>query len=317
MPRFLSACILPVLLWSCAVIPTARVEGRGADTESWWKTQPRGEWSSYERIFPQTPWFEIYKIRPGVTAIYEPGQFEEVISFLIEGDNEVLLFDTGLGISDMRALVRTLTDKPLTVINSHSHYDHIGGNHQFDRIIAIDTPRSRKRQRGLSREATAEYVSQAWMNPAKIAPGFNRNDYAIQPFEIKQFIAEGHVIDLGGRQLEVLHIPGHSPASIALHDVDNQQLYVGDTFYLAPLYAHLEGSVKGQYQETAARLAALAPSLKDVMTSHNVPIVDPGYLIKMDKGFKAIDAGNAKWTRTDGARQYIFDGFSIITSNPP
>jgi glyoxylase-like metal-dependent hydrolase (beta-lactamase superfamily II) len=49
-----------------------------------------------------TKWFEVYRIRPGVFAIYEPHQFEEVISYLILGSKRALLFDTGMGIGKIR-----------------------------------------------------------------------------------------------------------------------------------------------------------------------------------------------------------------------
>ena len=51
------------------------------------------------------PWFEVYRIAPGVFAIYEPHQFEEVISFLILGEKRAAMFDTGLGIGDIKRVV--------------------------------------------------------------------------------------------------------------------------------------------------------------------------------------------------------------------
>ncbi|HMC30134.1 MAG TPA: hypothetical protein VKL99_04820, partial [Candidatus Angelobacter sp.] len=54
-----------------------------APTPDWCKKLPRAAYSKLERVKVQDPWFEVYKIRPGVFAIYEPHQFEEVISYLI------------------------------------------------------------------------------------------------------------------------------------------------------------------------------------------------------------------------------------------
>ncbi len=61
----------------------AQVQNRGAGTSNWWDKLPRPEWSEYERVAVDDNWFEVYLIIDGVFAIYEPGQFEEVISFLI------------------------------------------------------------------------------------------------------------------------------------------------------------------------------------------------------------------------------------------
>ena len=75
-----------------------QVQNRGAGKDNWWDKLPRPEWSEFERIDQDQEWFEVYRVADGVFAIYEPGQFEEVISFLITGEDRALLFDTGLGI---------------------------------------------------------------------------------------------------------------------------------------------------------------------------------------------------------------------------
>lgn len=294
-----------------------RVEGRGADTQHWSDKLPRADWGQYERILPDQDWFEVYRIRPGVTAIYEPGQFEEVISFLIEGDERALLFDTGLGIGDMDALVQTLCDKPVIVINSHSHYDHVGGNHAFEAILGPDTAYGRTHARGRPHQDMKEYVSPAWLGNKGLPEDFSPEAYKSRPYDLTPTLQDGQQIDLGGRMLEILLIPGHAPDALALLDRAHGDLYVGDTFYLAPLYAHLNGSNPDLYRTTAARLAALAPDLDDVMTAHNVPIVSPDYLIKLDAGFTAIANGKVTGKPTDGARQYSFDGFSIIMPDLP
>src|SRR5215469_8339243 len=94
----------------------------------WCRDLPRPAYQKLERVPVADPWFEVYKIRPGVFAIYESHQFEEVISYLILGDKKAVLFDTGMGISDIQKTVRGLTSLPVMVINSHTHNDHVGDN---------------------------------------------------------------------------------------------------------------------------------------------------------------------------------------------
>src|SRR5216684_8250228 len=94
----------------------------------WCKKHPRPAYSKLERVPTADPWFEVYRIRSGVFAIYEPHQFEEVISYLILGERRALLFDTGLGVGAISQVVRQLTPLPVTVLNSHTHFDHTGGN---------------------------------------------------------------------------------------------------------------------------------------------------------------------------------------------
>ena len=295
-----------------AAADNERVEGRGAGKDDWWDALPRPEWSAFERIEQDQDWFEVYRVADGVFAIYEPGQFEEVISFLIVGDERALLFDAGLGIGNIKAVVDQLTDLDVVVLNSHTHYDHIGGNYQFDDVYGRDTDYTRRNSAGGSHEDVAEFVSEGWIWKP-LPEGFVAAGYRSRPFEITRTVGEGDIIDLGGRQLEVLATPGHAPDATCLIDRDKRMLFTGDTFYLAPLYTHLEGSDFDAYVQTAARLAGLAGDVDAVMTAHNVPVVDPGYLTALGDAFAAIDSGTAgDFVVSDGYREYLFDGFSVI-----
>jgi glyoxylase-like metal-dependent hydrolase (beta-lactamase superfamily II) len=288
-----------------------QVQNRGAGKDNWWDSLPRPEWSAFERIDQDQDWFEVYRIADGVFAIYEPGQFEEVISFLITGADRALLFDTGLGIGDMRRVVEQLTDLDVVVLNSHTHYDHIGGNHQFDTIYGRDTEYTRGRAAGSPPEAVAEFLEEGWVWKP-LPEGFVIREFRSRPFRITRIVDEGDVIDLGGRRLEILSTPGHAPDAICLLDRDNRLLLTGDSFYLAPLYTHLEGSDFLDYANTAARLAGLADDIDAAMTSHNVPVVEPAYMTALGDAFAAIETGTAD--------DFVsaFDGFSIIVdpNNP-
>ncbi len=309
---------LCVALSGCTgVDPTPRsdnsdVTGRGEGKDDWYSALPRAAWSAFERVDQSQDWFEVYRIADGVHAIYEPGQFEEVVSFLVTGNDKALLVDTGLGIGDMKQLVSELTPLPVVVLNSHTHYDHIGGNHAFDTVYAVDTPYTRARAGGLAHDEVAEFVGPGWIWKAT-PPGFDPSAYRSRPFEIDRFVTDGQIIDLGGRTLEVLLTPGHAPDALCLLDRDNRLLFTGDTFYLASLYTHLPGSDFDQYARTARRLAALAPQVDTLLTAHNVPTVHSDYLARLAGAFAAIEAGTADYVVTDGFREYGFDGFSIIT----
>jgi glyoxylase-like metal-dependent hydrolase (beta-lactamase superfamily II) len=289
-----------------------QVQGRGADKDNWWDDLPRPEWGAYAKIDQEEDWFDVYRIDDEIYAIYEPGQFEEVISFLIIGEDFALLFDTGLGIGNIRHVVDQLTGLDVVVLNSHTHYDHIGGNHLFDTIYGTSLEFTRSRSLGSPPHAVADFLQDGWVWKP-LPDGFSVSDYQSHAFDIDKFVYEGDQIDVGGRVLEILFTPGHAPDSICLIDRENRLLFTGDTFYLAPLYTHLEGSSYDDYATTATRLAGLADQIDRAITSHNVPVVNASYMTALGQAFADIDSGAASnVTVSDGHREYFFDGFSVI-----
>ena len=303
-------------LLGCHSEDQREVRNRGSETANWWDALPHPQWQAFERVDDGQGWFEIYRVRPHIYALYEAGQFEEVISFLILGEERALLFDTGLGIGDIRAQVTALTDLEIVVLNSHSHYDHVGGNYQFETVWGRDTPFTRDRMRGLDHAAVAEAVSEGWIWKP-LPAGFKRGDYVSRPWNIERVIDEGSQIDLGGVSLEVLFTPGHAPDCISLLDRHRRLLFTGDTFYLAPLYAHLDGSNLEDYLASSAKLAALAEDVDTLVTSHNIPTASAGYLQALHAALESIVSGSRDYRPVDGGREYDFDGFSVLTPDPP
>lgn len=310
----LSACCCCLL--ACSGDDSDGVGNRGSQTSGWWDALPRAQWSEFEQVETRHGWFEVYRIRENIYAIYEPGQFEEVISYLIVGEHTALLFDTGLGFGNIRGVVKSISRKPLLVVNSHSHYDHVGGNYQFETIWGLQSSYARKRSKGIAHEQVAEYASPGWV--WKDTPrDFSAQNYAIKPWKYSRWIGDGEFIDLGGTSLEVIRTPGHAPDAICLLDQNNRLLFTGDTFYPAPLYAHIEGSDFASYRASAKRLAALADKVDTLLTSHNVPVASSDYLLALESALEKIAAGSTEYEISDGAREYQFDGFSVLTANPP
>ena len=286
----------------------------GCGRESrWCDLLPRGQYQTLERVTVTDDWFEVYRVGQGVLAIYEPFQFQEVISYLILGTEQALLFDTGMGMSRISAVVRELTSLPVTVLNSHTHYDHIGGNAEFDRILAVNSDFTRGHAAGVPHEVVkGEVTPDAFCRPTPA--GLDTASYAIRPFAITDTIGDGGRIGLGGRTIQVLRVPGHTPDAVAIVDSAAGYLWTGDTFYEAPIWLWFPETDWVAYQRSVERLAALVPGLKRVFGAHNTPIAEPGQVTRLREAVGAIEAGTARWEeREDGLVEYPFSGFSVLT----
>src|SRR5207302_11060839 len=153
-----------------------------AQQAEWCKNLPRPAYSKLERVPTIDSWFEVYKIRPGVFAIYEPRQLEEVISYLIIGGETALMFDTGMGISDIQRVVAELTKLPVSVVNSHTHNDHVGDNWRFSDVYGMDTDFTRANARGSRQDAQDELASNEICGA--LPAGFDVKAYATKAFHI-------------------------------------------------------------------------------------------------------------------------------------
>jgi glyoxylase-like metal-dependent hydrolase (beta-lactamase superfamily II) len=283
-----------------------------AQNLDWCKSQPRPAYRKLERVKTPDPWFEVYKIVPGVFAIYEPHQFEEVISYLVIGTQKALLFDTGMGISNIKAVVEGLTHLPVSVVNSHTHNDHVGDNWRFTNVYGMPTDFTRTNAKGSTADAQAELA------PGQICgalpAAFDAKSYRTRAFQISHWLKDGDKIDLGDRTLEVISTPGHTPDSIALLDERNGLLFTGDTFYLGPIYLYRPETDLDAYVLSVKRLAELTPSLQLLLPAHNVPVAAPDYLPRVLDAIQQVRRGQSKPVSRDGNREFIFEGFSFLLS---
>jgi glyoxylase-like metal-dependent hydrolase (beta-lactamase superfamily II) len=278
----------------------------------WCRDLPRPAYQKLDRVVVHDPWFEVYRIRPGVFAIYEPHQFEEVISYLILGDKKAVLFDTGMGISDIQKTVQDMTSLPVAVINSHTHNDHVGDNWRFREInvLAGGGKFSRQNAKGSSADSQAELAPGALCG--QLPAGFDAKAYATKPFHISHWLHDGEKIDLGGRVITVIATPGHTPDAVSLLDASNGLLFTGDTYYPGPIYLYRPETDLDAYVASMEKLVALAPRVKLVLPSHNVPVADPAELARVLDGIKQVRAGKVKPAPYDGKWQYKFEGFSFL-----
>ena len=286
-----------------------------ADKPEWCQKLPHPENTALERVLPNETWFEVYKVAPSVFAIYEPHQSEEVISYLIVGHKQALLFDTGMGIADIRKVVSRLTSRPVVILNSHTHDDHVGGNWQFDFVYGMDTDFTRKNAKGSATDAQAEIA------PGEICgylpKGFDSKTYRTRPWKISRFIHDGFKINLGGRTVEVVATPGHTPDAISLLDRENGLLFTGDTYYPAAIWLFRPETDFGAYRKSIVQLADLAPQIKMVLGAHNVPVAKPDVLPRLVTAFDAVRAGTViPKPASPGKVTYEIDGIIFLMKAP-
>ncbi|MFE7532536.1 MBL fold metallo-hydrolase [Kitasatospora sp. NPDC057542] len=86
---------------------------------------------------------------------------------------------------------------------------------------------------------------------------YDPHAYRLRPARVSRHLTDGDTIDLGDRQLTVLHLPGHSPGSIALYDARTQTLFSGDVVYDDQLLDDIHGAAQNAYVATMARLRDL------------------------------------------------------------
>jgi hydroxyacylglutathione hydrolase len=235
-------------------------------------------------------YFAVEDLGEGTFAIGEPRYYQQNYSYLILGTTRAILFDSGSGSRDISGVVANLTNLPVTVIVSHLHFDHLGGIAPFEHVAMIDLPETRADMSGgLFRPRRYEFMG---FVDARVAPSVR----------VGEWLAPGASIDLGGRSLQVLSTPGHTPSSVALVDAANRRLFIGDFIYPTTLYAFLPGASLSAYQATAQMLLKVLPADTVLWTAHccrknegvSAPWLSMSDLRDLDAALTAVRAGHAK-----------------------
>ncbi|MEH3140854.1 MAG: MBL fold metallo-hydrolase [Mycobacterium kyogaense] len=220
-------------------------------------------------------WFVVTDCGAGVTLIEEPG-VEPMLranTWYVRGRRRDVVIDTGLGVCSLRdALAETFGGREPVAVLTHSHPDHMGGAHEFRQRWAHPAENPGRPAHvslfgpdlcaALGVDPGTDGMS-GWQLNAVPSDDYDMSTYQTRPAPTTADLRDGDVVDLGDRRLEVLHLPGHSPGSIALYDPDTRTLFSGDVVYDAELLDDLVGSDRAHYRESMRRLAQL-----DVATVH-------------------------------------------------
>ncbi len=271
---------------------------------TWCASLPRPANAALEPVDVGSEWFTVYRVEPNVYALIETRQFQEAISYLIVGTTRALLFDAGIGLVPMRPVIERLTKLPVTVLNSHTHFDHVGANYEFTDIMGMDTPFTREKERGRPHADIADEVEAGSFCGAPPA-GTDTAAFVSRPFTVTRRVADGDTIDLGNRKLVILAAPGHTPDAIALLDPTNGLLWTGDSFYESTIWLFSPGTDLDAYGRSMARLAALVPTLRRLLPAHNTATASPSRLTTLVSAFQTMRAGGGVRTAEGANREQV------------
>jgi hydroxyacylglutathione hydrolase len=158
-----------------------------------------------------------------------------VYSYLLCGSDRAILVDTGFGLTDMKRITDELTSLPVLVLNTHGHLDHIGCNHQYETAYlhpadeAVFLEHSQREFRlKILRGTLAEAKLPGFLLSLPGVKGTVERYATLSERSNRQPLSDGTRLDLGGRTLEVIATPGHTPGSICLLDIERRYIYTGD-----------------------------------------------------------------------------------------
>ncbi len=249
-------------------------------------------------------WFTVEEIDSQTFAISEYRHWEETHCYLLCGRDRAALIDTGLGVSDIRKVVDKLTDLPVTVITTHAHWDHIGGHKAFDEIAIHEAERAWLSVRfPLPLRIIKENLTK---RRCDFPPEFDIDTYQIFHGEPQRILRDGDSLDLGGREIRVIHTPGHSPGHCCFYEPERQYLYSGDLIYKGCLYAFYPTTDLLLFYRSVRRIRAY-PAAR-ILPGHHSLDISPTLAGEIEAGFAQLErSGQLK----QGNGLFAFDDFQI------
>ena len=170
----------------------------------------------------------LYVIKENISNVHPVYRNDPLNMYLVLGSHSALLLDTGCGLYPLKPIVDDLIgDRKLFVLNTHTHWDHILGNNEFEEVYV-----HKKEAKIVSNPYDLSFLIDS---PCEIVKKYEEQNFSIPPAKIIKKVKDGFEFNLGEMTVKVIHTPGHSPGSICLLTNKNELFtsdvaYYGDTF---------------------------------------------------------------------------------------
>ena len=207
------------------------------------------------RVATPETWYETITVGDGVTAIWEPHikAFYRCNIWHVRGRDRDMLVDSGMGVVSLRQWVPIVTERALTAVASHTHFDHIGCHHEFEDRAVHRAEASILADPTRTATLADPYVTDDIFD--KLPPELYQSaSYTVKAAPATRILEDGDVVDLSDRHFEVIHTPGHSPGGIALWEAATGILFSGDIVYDGPLIEDTYHSDAADYYRSMVRL---------------------------------------------------------------
>jgi glyoxylase-like metal-dependent hydrolase (beta-lactamase superfamily II) len=204
------------------------------------------------------PWYEIQKVDYGLSRIVETyvAPWMRCNMWLIHGRDRNLLVDSGMGLRPLKVEIAALAERPIAAVCTHCHFDHIGCAHEFEMRLGHASEAEDYDKPDLDRSCARNWIG-AELLTALPHQGYEIRNYQLTPAPLTGYLDDGDVLDTGDRVFKVLHLPGHSPGSIALYEKASRTLFSGDVIYDGMLIDNAWHSDPESYAASLQRLKEL------------------------------------------------------------
>jgi glyoxylase-like metal-dependent hydrolase (beta-lactamase superfamily II) len=212
------------------------------------------------------PWFRVRPVTETLSRIDEPSVHEVLRANIwhLRGRYRDLVVDAGVGVASLREHVPVLFENSPVLVLTHRHLDHVGSAHEFsDRRMHADTEVDGRTPASLRGPELASLLGLAWPDAPPLlidrlpSESFEVDSYQVLPAPATDALADGDVVDLGDRQLRVVHLPGHTPGCICLFEEQSGALFSGDMIYDGVLLDELPTSDVTAYVDSMFRLRSM------------------------------------------------------------